>query len=80
MHKEYFSILNSSVTNQQVIDAGYSNGITRRSLDDTEVLVQFDQLLPLELDEFVTLKDQTVDQIESIMSTPQWHNNDVVGF
>jgi hypothetical protein len=75
LHNDYFSILDSSVTEQQVIAAGYIKGFTRRSLDGSEVLVQCHEPLPTELESFVVLKDLNVNQIKLITDGPDWHDN-----
>lgn len=74
-HNDYFSILDSSVTNQQIIDAGYEKGITRPRLDGSEVLVQCHEPLPAALDSFVILKDKKVTEIKIITDGPNWHDN-----
>ncbi len=74
-HNDYFSILTSSVTNEQIINAGYIKGIVRTRLDGSEVLVQCHTKLPAELNEFAVLKDQKVTEIKIITDGPNWHDN-----
>lgn len=69
---DLFSILTSDVTEQQIIDAGYSKGITRKKLDGSEFLVQSDKVLPSELEEFVVVKDKSIEEMEIIVSGDDW--------
>ena len=71
-HNDFFSILNSSVTNQQVIDAGYVKGIVRKSLDETQFLVQCHLKLPDALDEFVVVKDKNTEEMRIIIWSDFW--------
>jgi len=75
LHNDYFSILDSSVTNQQIVDAGYEKGITREKLDGSQVLVQCHIPLPDDLLSFVVIKNQTLIQITPIMQSPEWHDS-----
>lgn len=72
MHNDYFSILNSSVTEQQIIAAGYVKGITRRKLDGSQFLVQCHVKLPAELEPYVIVKNQNCEQICAILRGPDW--------
>jgi hypothetical protein len=71
-HNNFFSILDMPVTNRQVVRAGYRKGIVRRKLDGSQVLVQGRDRLPVSLNEFASVKNQTLDEILPILKGTEW--------